>query len=412
MYTHVVVAFLCSLAAVVHAQPGEREASVVEGSAARPASSVAPTASSTAVAEPAVAGAAGPVAPGAAPAAPGPVLAVAVDQPAFAPWSAARLAVELELYAQARWIDRAGDDLNELRLDRGELGARIGLGPRGAAELRVESVRSAMEGGALGIDGDSSVLRVKFAQLAGTTVAGPLRIDGAIGFVPDPWIGALEDGYTLNALSRTASQRLLGWPTSDLAALARAMLGPARLTVSVGNGEGLRYPEQNTGKTTTAVLELVPVHRRALRLAVAAVGRDGSIGVASLRDRRAGGSATVITPWLRGGVEVVRAWGIGDHADAEGVVIGGWAEGRLVGDLFASARGATLGFDAGGRRSTLGGALAIEPWTEATRGRLRVWLALDRVTSSGDAMPLPGADAGDATLVMVIASAIAPFVLE
>jgi hypothetical protein len=46
------------------------------------------------------------------------------------------------------------------------------------------------------------------------------------------------------------------------------------------------------------------------------------------------------------------------------------------------------------------------------RGRLRLWLAVDRVTSSGGAMPIPGADAGNATQVMLIASAIAPFTLE
>jgi hypothetical protein len=67
---------------------------------------------------------------------------------------------------------------------------------------------------------------------------------------------------------------------------------------------------------------------------------------------------------------------------------------------------------------TFGGGLAYEPWHERAplgdraRGRFRIWLGVDRVTTSGGAMPLPGADAGNATHVMLIASAIAPFTLE
>src|SRR5665647_1107077 len=43
----------------------------------------------------------------------------------FAPWPTARLALDLELYSSARWTHQTTDDLTELRLDRGELGARI-----------------------------------------------------------------------------------------------------------------------------------------------------------------------------------------------------------------------------------------------------------------------------------------------
>jgi len=78
-----------------------------------------------------------------------------------------------------------------------------------------------------------------------------------------------------------------------------------------------------------------------------------------------------------------------------------------------AARVATLGYSAGGRASTFGGAIAVEPWSNpAITARLRVWLAVDRITTSGAAMPLPGADAGDATVFMLIASATAPFFLD
>jgi hypothetical protein len=337
----------------------------------------------------------------------------------FAPWPIARLAIELELYTQARMTARDGEDLSEVRLDRGELGGRLALGTQAAAELRFEAIRSAVEGGSLGIDGDSTVFRLKTAQLVATQSWSQLRLDGAIGFVPDPWIATLEGDYTVKPLSRTGSERLLGWPTSDLSGLARAAYGPVRATVAIGNGEGPQFPERNSGKTTTAVLEAVPLATPNVRLTIAGVVRDGSIGVASIRDRRFGGGASIVTPWVRGGVEVIRAQGLGDVAEAEGVLAGGWADARVIDRVFVAARGATLGFaDGGGRQSTFGGAVAVEPWREKSaaadraRGRFRIWLAVDRVTSSGGAMPVPGADAGRATLVMLVASAIAPFTVE
>ncbi len=337
------------------------------------------------------------------------VVASQPEQPStFAPWSPARVALDLRLFSSARWTKQKGDDLTELRLDRGEVGVRVGITRQAAAELRLEAIRSAGEGGTLGVDGDSMVARIKVAQVGGTIDAGPVRLDGALGFVRDPWLATLEDGYALLPLSRTASERLLGWPTSDLSAEIRASFGPARLSVAVGNGEGLRYPERNSGKTTTAVLEVVPIHARDLRIAIAGVGRDGSVGAASVRDRRAGGGATVITPLVRGGVEAVRAWGVGDRGDVVGTALAGWAEATPIPRLSIAARGATLGI-MNGRASTFGGAVAVTPWP-SPHGELRVWLAIDRQTSSGAASPLPGVAPVDATVLMVIVSAEAPYI--
>jgi hypothetical protein len=329
----------------------------------------------------------------------------------FAPWPTQRFYLDLDLVAQGRYLSTPGEDLSDIRLDRGELGARIALGKHGAAELRIEAVRSAIEGGALGVDGDSMIIRVRYANLNGEVTRGKLTIGGALGFVQDPWIRTLEDGYTLRPLSRTGSERLLGWSPSDLSGLVRASFGPVRATVALGNGEGLRFPERNNGKTTTAVVEVVPIVRRELRLVVAGVGRDGSIGIARVRERRAGGGATLVTPKIRAGGEVVRAWGLGDRGEIEGTELAAWADARIADHVFVSARGATLGIDSG-RRTTFGGAVVVEPWNDNNRGRFRLWLAVDRIASSGDAMPVPGADPGDATIAMLIASATAPFTFD
>jgi hypothetical protein len=198
-------------------------------------------------------------------------------------------------------------------------------------------------------------------------------------------------------LSATASERLLDWPTSDLAALGRVTYGPARLSVAFGNGEGQRYPERNTGKTTTAVAEVTALADPYIK--IAAMYRDGSVGPASTREQRYGGSATIAAPLASAGVEVVRALGVGERGEVEAWVFGGWAEVRPYGPLVLAARGATAGYD-GGRASTAGGAIA------AMRGPTRVWLAVDRTTTSGTAMPLP-TDAGTATTLQLIVSTTA-----
>jgi len=360
----------------------------------------------------------------AASASPAPVSAPSVTTDAtlpaaFAAWPTARLIPEVEAYTFGRSTRRDGDDLSEVRLDRGELGGRVKMGPHAAVELRGETIRSALDGGAQGIDGDSTVLRLKLAQVLGSYERTGLRVEGAFGFVPDPWIRGLEEDYTLKPLSRTGSERLLGWAPVDLAGLVRVGYGPVRATVSVGNGEGQRFPERNRGKTTTALIDVVPIATDTVRLTATGVFRDGSVGVARIRERRVGGALGVVTPWGRAGVELVSAKGVGDRGEAEGLMIGGWADARVIDRLYVGVRGQSLGFtDDGGRVSSGGGAISYEPWREVSRdgerarGRLRVWLAVERQTSSGGAMPLPGADAGNATLLMLVASATAPFTVE
>lgn len=319
--------------------------------------------------------------------------------------SAHRLVLELELFGDAAYESpSSGTSFDELRLDRAEVGAALRMSTHTGAELRLETVRSAAQGGTLGIDGDSLVVRIKRAQIYGDYESDQLRLDGALGMTPDAWIASLEDGYTLRPLSATGSERLLGWPTSDLAALGRVAYGPARLSISIGNGEGQRYPERNTGKTTTAVIEVVPLTTPRLR--VAAMARDGSIGPALARDHRFGAAATITVPIASAGAELVRALGVGERGDVAAWLVAGWAEVRPWGPLVAAARVASAGYDAGsGRATTAGGALALAYL------RTRVWIALDRTTTSGVAMPLP-TDPGTVTTVQLIVSTTAPFAVD
>jgi len=352
-----------------------------------------------------------------------------------------KLELDLEMFGTGAYTSSDGPAFSEFRLDRGELGAVIGLGPYLGSELRLETIRSAENGGELGIAGDSIVVRIKRAQVFGDyDIAGApesLSVHGALGITPDPWITALETDYPLRPLSATASERVLGWPTSDLAGLGRVTYGPVRLSVSFGNGEGLDYPERNNGKTTTGVIEAVPLNTPDARLRIAAVARDGSVGPARMRDRRFGGGATLWTPLVGAGLEAVQAYGIADRGDLEALALSGWAEVRPAMPLALVGRFSTIGYaNGGGRASSFGGAVALEPWRDRTFdhrareqcrtqradqhrcigmetiGYARLWLALDRTTTSGAAMPIPGADAGAATTLLLIVSTTAPFTVD
>jgi hypothetical protein len=335
------------------------------------------------------------------------------DEPPPEPYPALpyhRLQLELELFTSADYTHREdGSELTEFRLDRAELGGTIHYDPNFGAELRLETVRSAAEGGELGIAGDSLVVRIKRAQLFGDLDTNHMHVRAAAGVTPDPWIATLEQDDSVRPLSPTASERLLGWPTGDLAGLVRVTAGPVRLSVSFGNGEGLAYPERNNGKTTTAVAEVVPYFTRTQRLRLAVMAKDGSVGPALVRDHRLGGAATFTANVVAAGAELVRAWGVGDRGDIVALVAGGWADVATGGPFHVALRAATAGYAAGGRHSTLGGALAIEPWNDPERGRMRVWLAVDRATASGNAAPLPGADPGNATTVMLLLSTTLPY---
>src|SRR3569833_1234236 len=149
------------------------------------------------------------------------------------------------------------------------------------------------------------------------------------------------------------------------------------------------------------------------------------------------GSPTARSQLVCAGAEGVQAYGIGDRGDLEALALAGWAEVRPISKLAFVGRFTTIGYATdGGRASSFGGAIALEPWRAqpyepahhsywmthsakqqrciGTRssGYARLWLAIDRTTTSGAAMPIPGADAGAATTLLLIVSTTAPFTVD
>ncbi len=258
-----------------------------------------------------------------------------------------KLQVDLQTFIDGDDVHRTGDELTEIRLDRGEVGATVGLGPRFATELRLEAIRSAAEGGALGIAGDSLVARIKRAQILGNYALGDLRLEGMAGLAADPWIATLELGDPTLPLSRTASERMLLDSPSDL-----VLRRPRDVRDRAGHGRdrerrGPVLPRAQPRQDHDRRREVLPVPG----LRVAAMARDGSIGPASIRDHRFGGMATLHLDLVDAGLEVERALGIAGDATLTGNAFAGWIEARPMPYGVVAARGATLQLD-GGQHTT------------------------------------------------------------
>ena len=257
-------------------------------------------------------------------------LAHADDAGEFAPAPQPRLALELQLFTDADWIHQPGTDFTQFRLDRGEAGVAIGFAKHYGAELRLESIRSAEEGGELGIDGDSIVVRVKRAQIYGDADAGDVHFHVAAGIAPDPWITALETDYPLRPLSLTASERLLGWPVSDLAGAGQRCARAGAPEPQLRQRRRARLPRAQQRQDHHRGARGRAARRPGLRRRLMALGKDGSVGPALVRDRR-----SVLRRHSRHlmrarGTELVRAYGIGDRGDLVGWVYAGWLEARPI----------------------------------------------------------------------------------
>jgi hypothetical protein len=315
---------------------------------------------------------------------------------------ATRLTVAGEIFTTAAATRTEGDSLSAFDVPRAEIGAELGFGRSLLAAVRVEAVRSAADQSTVGIDGNSLVLRVKRAFVAGTTRLGSVDLRGDAGLIADPWIAAIEDGYPLRALAATASEGLLAWDTGDLGASLSGAVGPIRVAVAAGNGEGRRQMELNDGKNVTGLLDAKVLDIDAATIHVLAVARDGSLGPSQARDQRFGGGLVARTKFGRAGVEVVRALGLHGRGEVEATAVAGWIAAPVYWRVGVAGRVAML--DVAGAESastTLTGAATID-LVDSASGSVRGFLAVER---ENDVMTLPGTNAADATRILGVLSA-------
>jgi hypothetical protein len=348
-----------------------------------------------------------------------------VPPPAW-PWP---VTLDLELFTHGIEARASGGRRSEFTVSRAELGVGIGLARHTNAELRIETLRSASPQSGFGIDGDSLVLRVKRAHVHTARALGRVTLHADAGLIADPWINNLDERAALRPITASASETYLFGATGELGVAGAATIGPARLLVAFGNGEGRNFGERNNGKNTTALLDatfaLGQLHDVPMLLWLAAMARDGSLGPAAARYHRFGTAATFTTGIGALGLEAVRGLGVAGRGDVTATSGAAWVQASILPRLaiagrFAQARFAVDNTESTGRTQSVMAAVSTtllsaragtsgsrDPAATCNAAGLRAWLSAERRTATGIASSLAGTDAQTATIFMLTLSACA-----
>ena len=301
---------------------------------------------------------------------------------------AASPAIAVEAMGAGGWVHEAGDGTahDAFVLDRAKAGVDLGAGPGGFA-LRAEAIRSAGPESLAGIDGNSLVLRVERAFGHAGADLGPVRLDGRLGLVPEPFVEAVEGAYELRGVAAAGAEGGGFLPTSDLGATVRAAAldGAVALSLYAQNGEGARDVERNDGTNVGALLAV-----RALRL-----------------DLGRGAGALLVLAGASAGVEWIRALGAAGDGDREADGWAAWASGEPLqrhAGVFARVDRVrqALGVDGAHAERVRAGLYANLAPLEAPE-ELRVWLAWDRERFGAAAGPAGGALDADRVFVLMSA---------
>jgi hypothetical protein len=202
-------------------------------------------------------------------------------------------------------------------------GSRDGVGAR----LVTGVARSGGTEGYIGIDGESLVPVVQVAEARIDVPDYGLRFAG--GVLDDPWIVPGEQAWRLPASGKVLADQN-GWmDRSDLAGRFAVSVPRVSASLTFGTGEGFRRRERNNGKSLTAVATVRPLLDRPDILAISVLGRDGSRGLATVRDHRLGLRVTSTGALGTTGLELLAAWGV--DADAGRTPIGASAWGVVDG---------------------------------------------------------------------------------
>ncbi len=323
--------------------------------------------------------------------------------PTDAPWCAL---VRADVFAGARAGTIGGAAQNEFRLDRAEAATGLLWKPATRFEtggvIALEAIRSAGPQSLTGIDGDSLVVRLLEAYGQAAAHFGPIDVGVRAGLVPERWIEQVEKGYDTRGFDALASDRVRMFDRADIgvAFTASAWDGRVDVDVEIVNGEGRAQRELNRGKNTTAIVTVRPLLREHPRgplvLALHGAFRDGSLGIASIADRRGAAAVTFASPWVYAGVEFVHALGYAGRADLQASTLSSWVSGRILPRwLGAMAKYDHVRQDvavAGSVIHVVGGAVFSDVFEHIDRNRRRVRVyAGYQFEGYGDAAaPLPG----------------------
>jgi hypothetical protein len=260
----------------------------------------------------------------------------------------------VRLAGAGHWIDQAGVAWREYRLDLVEAGAQVAHVRPGAvafatqAELRADAPRSAGPGSLYGVLGNAAVLRLVRGWAGAQVAGGAWRAGIRAGLVADPWLDAIQADNDLRPLLQPLGELTGALDLADLGAAVK-LRWRDRVEVSgqVHNGEGLNQPELNRGYDSTLVARALVFADRWLGqpvgLTLAAMVRDGSRGVAYVRDHRTAWAIVARLPHMTAGAEGLRAHGLDQDPARQAAGTAIWAragaafdDGCLYAGIYAS----------------------------------------------------------------------------
>ena len=241
--------------------------------------------------------------------------------------------VDLAGGVQQNWPEDGVSSLLTLPRSRVELGV---TSQQYRGRIAVIGARSGGLTSSTGINGEAIVPELQIAEAAWL---GPQLIVAA-GLIDEPWVVTGNNDWRLRAAAPIFSESV-GWmERSDLGLSGAWSAASEVVTViaTVTTGEGARFAERNNGKNTTGMLIVRPVPAQPERLTISLLGRDGSRGLDSGRDHRAGARITTELEPLRLGAEVLQAWGIDSDIDRTPLGLSAWTEAGLPWSMTAFAR--------------------------------------------------------------------------
>jgi hypothetical protein len=274
-----------------------------------------------------------------------PVATDGVEHP-YLRWRGLTLGVLADLFAQYRFAARQGQTFNEFELTRVQPTVWAGYKDLAGVHLTLETLRSSGSRSYFGVDGDSIVVRVKWAFGEITPLWQWLAIRA--GIIPDLLLQYAEASWSFRAQGPTGIERDGLFTPGDVGASAEVQLpiGLGSVGISYTNGEGLSQREQNEGKNLTVVLRIRPALLRVRNLYLHLLYRDGSIGAGQASDSRLAGAVTYLGRRL--GAGAVGTWALGYRGigfrDAAHLSV--WGRGELPARFYLYGRADLLWPDA------------------------------------------------------------------
>lgn len=234
-----------------------------------------------------------------------------------------------DLFATYRLAQRQDLLFHEFELSRIQSTLWASYRQWGGAQITVDTVRSSGGRSYFGIDGDAILPRLKWAFAEVTPLRHYLSLRA--GLVPDLLLQYAEASWGYRVQGPIGLERDALFSPGDLGASIEVALPfqLGALAAQVANGEGLALREQNNGKNLTVVLRIAPLRARAPDFLLHALFRDGSLGTASVADRRASLGLTHASTRFGAGAIGTLAFGYRGLGERSAAHLTAWLRGEL-----------------------------------------------------------------------------------